>query len=485
MTEILDSQRTLPSSVQEQGEATLPRRVALAGALGLALVAAISVPVGIRLVSAREHAESTRRAQTIARTMAARIAVTDTALRSTLMARATARSGALVAIVQPDGTPLRETVLFAVFPPSLSAHRASVATLESGDRRMIAASAPVWLEGRPFTVIAAVPENTKASSSIGLELATLLAALATLGLAAAVLVARDVTNDLRAITRRARSMANASAHAVSPLPVHARDETGALVQAFNRLQSEIIDQIEEHRVALLKLEDAERRKETQIATLRHELRTPLNSIIGFADLLLSGVDGPLSEAQNEDVEAIARSGRHLLHLVDDVLDLSSIASGHFVVAKTAVDLAAITHEVLLEARGPAKVRRVQLVGPSTVPVVVEGDATSLRRAITNLVHNALQHCRSRVTLELHTDDQRVKLHVRDDGGGIQASELKRLFKPFESGREGGAGLGLAITVALLELHGGTLRAESVPGSGSTFTATIPLHPTALSQAGFA
>ena len=96
--------------------------------------------------------------------------------------------------------------------------------------------------------------------------------------------------------------------------------------------------------------------------------------------------------------------------------------------------------------------------------MVAGDATSLRRAITNLVHNALQHCRGRVTVELEQTDREARVHVRDDGRGIKTHDIKRLFKPFERGPEGsGTGLGLAITVALLELHEGTLGAESVEG----------------------
>lgn len=451
----------------------------------MGLVSAVAVPLAARAVGNTERSEANRRAQTIAKTMAARLGVTPAQQRSALLSRVQARSGTMVAVVRPDGAPLRDTELFTRFTTTRPPEGSAVFDLDDGERRLVVASEPVTFEDGSFLVLAAVPRPTGAASALGIELATLLVVLTGLGLAAAVIVARDLTSDVRAITARARKMSGGDANSIRALPVHARDEVGELVAAFNRLQREIAQEIEQHREALLKLEDAERRKEAQIATLRHELRTPLNSIIGFADLLLSGVDGELSESQREDIEAIARSGKHLLHLVDDVLDLSAIASGRFSIERKSVDLAAIVAEVVSEAQGQARLRRISIEHTESEGVLVEGDATSLRRAITNLVQNALQHCRKTVSVELVVDDREAQVHVRDDGRGIRPQDMKRLFKPFERGREGGTGLGLAITVALLELHEGKLGAESVEGQGSTFTAHVPLHETALSQAGFA
>jgi len=465
--------------------APLPLRVALAGALALGLVSLFAVPLAAQAVTNVEQSEASRRAETIARAMAARLSVTPSSQRATLLSRVQARSGTLVAVVRRDGMPLRDTELFTRVNTMRPPQGRSVFALDDGDRRLLVASEPITLDERDFVVLAAVPRPSGAGYALGIELATLLVLLTGLGLAAAVIVTRGVSSDVRAITARARRMSTGQANSLRALPVHARDEVGELVAAFNKLQREIAQEIEQHREALTRLDDAERRKEAQIATLRHELRTPLNSIIGFADLLLSGVDGELNNAQREDVEAIARSGRHLLHLADDVLDLSAIASGHFAIERKAVDLAAIVAEVVREAQGQARLRRITIEHQEAESTLVEGDATSLRRAITNLVQNALQHCRSRVTVQLETDVREARVHVRDDGRGIRPQDMKRLFKPFERGREGGTGLGLAITVALLELHDGKLGAESVEQQGSTFTATVPLHETALSQAGFA
>jgi signal transduction histidine kinase len=465
---------------------SLSWRIALTGALGLALLAAVAVPLGSTAVTITDQREASRRADTLARAMAARLAVTPPDLRATLLSRVRARSGTSVTVVRPDGTPLQDMDALTPGPIPRPPDERAVFTLDNGDRPLLVASEPVALDGAPVRVLVAVPRPSGAGATLGIELAALLTALTALGLTAAIVVARELSLDVRAIARRARKMTTGEANSLRPLPVHARDEVGALILSFNRLQREIAAEIEAHRAALVRLEDSERRKEAQIATLRHELRTPLNSILGFADLLLSGVDGEITASQQEDLEAIARSGRHLLHLVDDVLDLSAIASGRFAIERRPIDLSAIVAEVVREARGPARLRRIEIEARAPAPCVVAGDATSLRRAITNLVHNALQHCRARVTVELEPTDREARVHVRDDGRGINTHDIKRLFKPFERGREGGGtGLGLAITVALLELHEGTLGAESVEGQGSTFTATVPLHETALTQAGFA
>jgi signal transduction histidine kinase len=456
----------------------------LAGALGLALVALIAIILGASALSQVEREHTTNRAQILARAMVARLTDTPAALRSTLLSRTTARAGLTVSVLDRDGAPLTGTTVFARIPRWMLRGQATVAELDASDRHLLVAVEPVTLDGHAYSVLVAVPFVRTAAGAISIELATLLLVLGALGLVAAVVVARDFADDLRAISRRAKRMSAATAPVITPLPVHGLDEVGALVRAFNELQSQIENEINAHRVALERLEDAERRKEVQIATLRHELRTPLNSIIGFAELLLSGVDGELTPTQTEDVDAIARSGHHLMHLVDDVLDLSAIATGRFSVEKSAVDLATLVQEVVREMTGQARLKRVTLRCESSKTTVIEADPTSLRRAITNLVQNAIQHCKSTVTVELETNDRFAKVRVRDDGKGISPHELKRLFKPFEGGREGGTGLGLAITVALMELHDGTLGAESTVGLGSTFTATIPLHPTALTQAGF-
>ncbi|MFO0649891.1 MAG: HAMP domain-containing sensor histidine kinase [Polyangiales bacterium] len=308
----------------------------------------------------------------------------------------------------------------------------------------------------------------------------ILVALALMGSIAVVvslIVARDITNDLQAILRKAVRMADGSVEALEPLPVQSRDEVAGLVAAFNRLQRRFADELALHREALARLDENERRRETLITTLRHELRTPLNSILGFAELLLQEVDGPLTASQRDDVQMIARSGAALLRMVDDVLDLSAMASGRYEIRREPMDLAALAREVVAEAQGTARTREVALTVATPERAEVYGDPVALRRALVNLVVNAIEHAGGEVRVNVEARDRGFAVAVRDNGQGIAASELKRLFKPFERGRNAearGAGLGLAITLGLVELHGGTLSAHSEVGQGSTFTAMLPV-----------
>jgi signal transduction histidine kinase len=468
-------------------------RVALATAAAVAVIALAAGLVGAQLATASARAGIERRASLLAVMTAARLSETPAEQRGILAERTMARVAGVVTVLGPDGfaVPGAPPSPLPVRDPLLRADHARE-LVQWNDKRYFVATEAVSFDGARHVVLVAMPLQPRPGEVARLLLAmlTVLLAIGALGVAAAIVVARDIATDVRAITRRARAMATGEAAALEPLPVRAYDEVGELVEAFNRLQRRFADELDAHRAALARLEDAERRKEALAATLRHELRTPLNSVIGFAELLLSGVDGELSDAQREDVEVIARSGRHLLHLVDDVLDLSAIASGRFAIEPEPVDVVVLVREVAREAMGWARRRKVRLRVDGVPVAIVDGDVTSLRRAITNLVQNAIEHAGGEVVVDVQVAGRTATVSVRDNGPGIKPGDLKRLFKPFERGRTGegpraGAGLGLAITVALLELHGGSLRAESEVGKGSTFIATLPLRPEALAQAGFA
>lgn len=290
-------------------------------------------------------------------------------------------------------------------------------------------------------------------------------------------VLRTVGDDLDALISATEAMvAGRPSGRLSP---QRDDEVGALVESFGVLQARFEAEAREHREALEKLEEVERRRGATVTTLRHELRTPLNSIVGFAELLLAGGDGPLTEAQREDVTVIASAGRHLLGLVDDVLDLSAMAAGRYPLARAVVDLAALTREVLREAQGVARLREVTLSLEAPDELRLEADGAALRRALTNLVLNAIEHGGRAVTVTLKPLATGCSLAVSDLGRGLSQDELRRLFKPFERGKTAearGAGLGLAITLGLVELHRGTLSAHSEVGVGSTFTITLPRSP---------
>ncbi len=487
------TQPSIPSH-HATAERGLLFRVALATAIAVIIIAVASTLVGTQLSTITARSGIERRASLLSVMIAARMREVPVSQWGFLADRMTSRIGGIVSVVGARGVPIESS------PPSPVSMRDPLLRLdhargevEYNDQSYFVATEAVSIATERRHVVVGLPlaAGRGAIQQLWVSLLAVLGGIGALGVASALVVARDIATDVRAITRRALSMAAGEAAALEPLPVRAQDEVGELVAAFNRLQRRFGDELDAHKAALGRLEDAERRKEALIATLRHELRTPLNSIIGFAELLLSGVDGDLSAMQREDVDVVARSGRHLLQLVDDVLDLSAIASGRFTVDTRPVDLVSVAREVVRESAGSARRKNIVLRVEETVPsAIVEGDPVSLRRAITNLVQNAIQHAGGEVVVEVSIDGRSAHVSVSDNGPGIPARDLRRLFKPFERGRTGeasrsGAGLGLAITVALLDLHGGNLRAESEVGKGSRFEASLPLRPTALDQAGFA
>ncbi|TMQ04494.1 MAG: HAMP domain-containing histidine kinase, partial [Deltaproteobacteria bacterium] len=216
--------------------------------------------------------------------------------------------------------------------------------------------------------------------------------------------------------------------------------------------------------------------------MSHELRTPLNAVIGLADLLLLGRD-PLVDRQREYLDGIASSGRHLLALVNDVLDLAKIEAGKQELRLESIPIHDAIEEGMTAIIPLASARGVMLE-PATIVAVpnVRADRVRLRQILYNLISNAVKFTDrgGMVRIRARRDDDRVAIAVVDNGVGIAPSDLSRLYRSFEqltlpSGdRPQGTGLGLALTKRLVEMHGGTIDVESELGSGTTFTVRIPV-----------
>ncbi len=229
-------------------------------------------------------------------------------------------------------------------------------------------------------------------------------------------------------------------------------------------------------------EIANQAKTLFLANASHELRTPLNAIIGFSELLTSpgSVGASLSTTQREYLQHILSSGRHLLLLVDDLLDLSKIEVGRMDISLSPTDLVAIAHDVLKLVQPSADRREVRLIFDHAERLQIPSDPRRLRQILFNLLSNALKFTSERGTVELEVSrvDTRARISVRDSGAGIREEDLPKLFHEFQrlpagERTEEGTGLGLALTKKLVELHGGEIQVQSTLGKGSAFTVFLP------------
>ena len=233
-------------------------------------------------------------------------------------------------------------------------------------------------------------------------------------------------------------------------------------------------------------ERANHAKSDFLAKMSHELRTPLNSIIGFSDVLLEQSAGPLTAKQQRFVENVVTSGRQLLTLINDILDLSKVEAGRMELSITRVNPAGAVDEVLASLQPQASRKRHALHSevPSDLPLV-RADAVRLKQILVNLVGNAIKYTPAdgSIVVRAVAAPPRarvgVRLEVTDTGIGIAAADLERVFDEFEQvggayGRaQEGTGLGLALARRLVMLHGGTIGVRSVEGAGSTFYFTLP------------
>ena len=230
-----------------------------------------------------------------------------------------------------------------------------------------------------------------------------------------------------------------------------------------------------------KLREVDRLKTDFLARMSHELRTPLNSIIGFADVLLMGLDGELTERMVEDMQLIRSSGYHLRDIIGDILDMSKIEAGRLELVYEAFDVRRVATELMATATPLAEQKGVLLQLEVAEGVgLLTADRTRVRQVLWNLLGNAIKftdHGTIRVTAR--RDGDALLFSVTDTGIGIAAEHLPNIFDHFsqiEGGRResiSGTGLGLSISKSLVELHGGRIWASSEPGRGSTFCFTIP------------
>ncbi len=272
------------------------------------------------------------------------------------------------------------------------------------------------------------------------------------------------------------------------------DDDRQLVEAVAQQLGSALQDMRAHQLtqqALEEMREADQLKSQFLANMSHELRTPLNSIIGFSRVILKGIDGPITDTQREDLNAIYNAGQHLLGLISDMLDISRIEAGKLDLTFGEVDLSEIINGVMTTAIGLVKDKPIELVTdvPDDLPAI-QADSIRIRQVLLNLVSNASKFTEEgQIAVSARHigkgERDEILVAVADTGIGIAAENLDKLFEPFSqvdpspTRKSGGTGLGLSIARHLVELHGGRIWVESTVDEGSTFAFTLPLEPPAI------
>jgi signal transduction histidine kinase len=310
--------------------------------------------------------------------------------------------------------------------------------------------------------------NSSRNLLIGVGAGTLVLVLG-LGL----LLSSSVVAPLR--RTRTRLAAIAAGDFSSRVEVPNRDELGALAADVNRMSDEL-------QRAYRELELASQHKSQFLANMSHELRTPLNAIIGFSEVLQEQMFGELNERQLAYVNDVLEAGRHLLSLINDVLDLAKIEAGRMELELSDVALPDLLRSAVSMHSEAASRSDIEL-RLSTEPdeIAVAADERRLRQVVFNLLSNAVKFTPPEgcIDVSARLENGQVEVSVADTGPGIAPDDLEAIFEEFEQTAAGkdaeGTGLGLPLSRKLVELHGGRLWAESRPGHGSTFRFTLPLR----------
>ncbi len=231
------------------------------------------------------------------------------------------------------------------------------------------------------------------------------------------------------------------------------------------------------------LEVASRHKSQFLANMSHELRTPLNAILGYTELIADNIYGEVPERMREVLERVDKSGRHLLGLINDILDLSKIEAGQLTLALGPYSMDGVAQTVATQVGALASEKQLgfEVVLADDLPIG-QGDERRLTQVLLNLVGNAIKFTDvGKVVVRVGTSGDAYVVSVTDTGPGIAEADREKIFEEFQQAdttrakAKGGTGLGLAISRRIVEMHGGRLEVESTPGEGSTFSFTVPVH----------
>jgi signal transduction histidine kinase len=468
----------------------MPRRSLLKLAPTLVVVLGIAVAAIMALLGflqLRAHADEAvaLRAKVLALTLSERLRATDATDRATVVDQAAQRSSTELLLVQQDGRVVVDGSLGAPSRPKLVelliAGSGETATRQ-GRTRFHAAPLGEPLQNLSVLVFAPAPELPFATRSLLLSVGALTAILVGGAALVAFAIARNVNADVAYVRERIVEMAlEGAGPSGKSVPVRDTDQVGILTSAFNLLVERFTAAEHAYQHDLTFALEFDRDRSAFLSALSHELRTPLNAILGFADVLLAEVDGPLSDEARDNLTVLRRSADHLRALIDDILDLSALESGELRLDTSTLDVFVIAAEVAREARVTAQDKPLDVL-MSGRPAIALADARRVRQILGNLVGNAVKFTREgKVEIHVDLDGDFVVVSVSDTGPGIPPEQRAAIFEeywqaPASRQSRTGAGLGLAITRRLVRMHGGTISVESETGQGSSFTVRLPIRP---------
>ena len=273
-------------------------------------------------------------------------------------------------------------------------------------------------------------------------------------------------------------------HASRPTGEHNRPNTEApLVDQLTRINSELVNGQRQLAKEHAKLQKVSAGKSQILRMVAHDLRNPLSGILNATEYLIGDGEGVLEENDLKLLQGIESTSRFMLRLIDDMVEMSTIESGSLLLNRKPTDLVSLIERILSLNRAVAERKKISIdvIAPSELsPISL--DSIKMYRVIDNLVMNAVKFSSSgdRVMVRVEAGDGLINISVVDQGPGIPAHELKRVFKPFHKGqlanssKTAGAGLGLAIAKRIVEAHGGQLLLKSQVGQGSTLTVSLPI-----------
>jgi len=365
------------------------------------------------------------------------------------------------------------------------------------DQAIIAAYAPIKLKYATWALVVELPEKEAFARIHQLEKLFVIAMLTAIILVviASHYLSNFITSPLLKLTWAAEKV-SAGDLDETMINTERKDEIGRLAVSFERMQRSIREKMQLIKSQNVELEDnlkliqkqnddlqlANKLKDEFLATTSHELRTPLHGMVGIAEALISGANGPIPANQKYQLDIIINSGQRLATLVDDLLDYHKMRYGSLDIQKSAVDLAGATSLVLELSNHLLGTKPIRIINQVPMDLaLVSSDPQRLEQVMYNLIGNAIKYTtEGKIVISASIIDDNIRVQVVDTGQGIPAEHLEHIFEPLiQAGQDAsryrqGAGLGLSISRQLIELMGGSLYVSSQPMVGTTFSFTLPL-----------